>query len=203
MYDQTDNGEFTEKDRENVAENAEVPQEAGGASPEEGEEEVQAAPSAEAEENARLKEELQQAQAKANEYLDGWQRARAEFANYKKRVDREQANLHQTTAANIMKRYLEILDDLDRALRNRPQEAEDAKWAAGIELIYRKLLALLESEGITVMDADGKFFDPNLHEGISQEESSEHESGQIIEVVKNGYMMGDRVLRPALVRVAR
>jgi molecular chaperone GrpE len=150
-----------------------------------------------------LKARLQESQAKANEYLDGWQRARAEFANYKKRVDREQAQVYQITAGNIIKRYMEILDDLERALKNRPMDGDGAAWAEGIDLIYRKLQALLEAEGVKPMKADGQFFDPNLHEAISHEAVPELESGQIIEVVKQGYMLGDRVLRPAWVRVAK
>ena len=166
-------------------------------------------PSAEAEtvseavELEELKTRLRDSEAKANEYLDGWQRARAEFANYKKRVDRDQAQVYQTAAGNIIKRYLEILDDLERALKNRPIEGEGAIWAEGVDLIYRKLLALLEAEGVLPMGADGQFFDPNQHEAISHEAVPELESGQIIEVVKQGYMLGDRVLRPAWVRVAK
>ena len=151
----------------------------------------------------KLQQVLSDCQKKSDEYLDGWQRARAEFANYKKRVDRDQSQVYQTAAGNILKRYLEVLDDLERALKNRPQEGEGAAWSNGIELIYRKLQAILESEGVNTMDARGKAFDPTMHEAISSEESDEHESGQVIEVLQNGYLLGDRVLRPALVRVAR
>ena len=150
-----------------------------------------------------LLQDLAQARAEANEYLDGWQRARAEFANYKKRVDRELAQANMTATGNIIKRYLNVLDDLERALKNRPQNGEGAVWANGIELIYRKFLSILENEGVKVMEAEGQVFDPNLHEALSSEESDEHDSGEIIEVVQQGYMLDDRVLRPALVRVAR
>jgi len=150
-----------------------------------------------------LQNDLQQARAKADEYLDGWQRARAEFANYKKRVDRERDQVQQNASGNIIKRYLDILDDLDRALKNRPQSGDGVSWAEGIELIYRKFLAILESEGVKVIDAEGKVFDPNLHEAISQEDSPEHESGTVIEMLQKGYTLGDRVLRPARVRVAK
>jgi molecular chaperone GrpE len=150
-----------------------------------------------------LLQDLAQARAEANEYLDGWQRSRAEFANYKKRVDRELAQANMTATGNIIKRYLNVLDDLERALKNRPQNGEGAVWANGIELIYRKFLSILENEGVKVMEAEGQVFDPNLHEALSSEESDEHDSGEIIEVVQQGYMLDDRVLRPALVRVAR
>ncbi len=151
----------------------------------------------------RLQEELDQARSKENEYLDGWQRARAEFANYKRRVERDQEQMYQTTAGNIIKRYLDIVDDLARALKNRPQDPEGAAWAQGIELIYRKLLNILESEGVKPMKAEGQTFNPNLHEAITHEEAPGFESGQVIEVVNPGYMLGERVLRPALVRVAK
>ncbi len=150
-----------------------------------------------------LQQEIEDLRSKADEYLDGWQRSRAEFANYKKRTEREQALAYQSAASSIFKRFLEVLDDLDRALKNRPQGGEGGAWAEGIDLVYRKFYAILEAEGVKVMDAQGEYFDPNLHEAITQEDSDEFESGQIIQVVKNGYTIGDKVLRPALVRVAR
>ena len=151
----------------------------------------------------QLQTEVEEARAKADEYLDGWQRARAEFANYKKRVEREQAQTYQNASGSIIKRYLDVVDDLGLALKNRPLDDEGASWANGIELIYHKLLTIMENEGVTPMDADGGYFDPNLHEAVTSEPSEDHESGQIIEVIKQGYMLGERVLRPASVRVAQ
>jgi molecular chaperone GrpE len=150
-----------------------------------------------------LQEELEEVRRKAEEYLDGWQRSRAEFSNYKKRIEREQANIYQTTAGNLIKHFLEVADDLERALKSRPQELEDMHWTSGIELIYRKLMSTIEAEGVTRIEPDGEFFDPNFHEAISQEDSRQHKSGQIIEVLQPGYQLGERVLRPARVRVAR
>jgi molecular chaperone GrpE len=147
--------------------------------------------------------ELVEAQAKAQEYLDGWQRERADFYNYKRRMEREVTLSAQNALGNALRRYLDIADDLERALRNRPQEGDGAAWASGIDLIYRKLLIALEADGVKPIITEGAFFDPSLHEAISQEDHSELESGQIIGVVQTGYMMGERVLRPARVRVAR
>jgi molecular chaperone GrpE len=155
------------------------------------------------EEVEKLQKELDEIRTKADEYLDGWQRARAEFANYKKRVDRDQAQTYQVAAGNIVRRFLDVLDDLERALKNRPQNGDGAVWAEGIELIYRKLLTMLEGEGVKPMEVGNDFFDPNLHEAVVSEENSEYESGQIIEVIRQGYTLGDRILRPAMVRVAR
>jgi molecular chaperone GrpE len=147
--------------------------------------------------------ELDDLKLKSAEYLDGWQRERAEFTNYKKRMEREREQQRDAIKGNIIRGYLEIVDDLELALKNRPTEGEGASWSQGIELVYRKLLGLLESEGVQPMQADGQQFDPNLHEAISQEPHEDLESGQIIEVVKNGYFIGERLLRPAKVRVAR
>ena len=146
---------------------------------------------------------LKDAKAQAEEYLAGWQRARAELINYKKRVERDQSQIYQEAAGRILKKYLEIVDDFELALKTKPSEGEGAKWAEGIDLIYQKLLKILESEGVKPIDPQGEQFDPNLHEAVTSEESDEFESGQVIEVLRKGYMLGDRVLRPALVRVAR
>lgn len=150
-----------------------------------------------------LKKELEEIRLKSEEYLEGWQRARAEFANFRKRVDRDREQTHRLAAGNVIRSFLEVIDDLERALKNRPAEGEGAVWAGGIELIYRKFLRALESQGVVPMQVEGETFDPNLHEAITHEESPDHESGEIIEVVQTGYMIGDRVLRPALVRVAK
>lgn len=147
--------------------------------------------------------ELEEWQLKANEYLDGWQRSRADFANYKKRVERDQAQVSQKATANIIKNFLEVMDDLELALKNRPQDGEGAAWADGVELVYRKFSSILEAEGVTPIEADGQYFDPTLHEAITNEDNPDYESGQIIDVLKRGYFVGDRVLRPATVRVAR
>lgn len=166
----------------------------------EGQTPAQAALTVSLEEFEALKKQLEEIQAQAAEYKDGWQRALADFQNYRRRVERENGEVYQNAVAGIIKRYLPILDDLERALQSRPA---DLTWVEGIELINRKLQAILEAEGIKRIEAEGQMFDPNIHEAISQEASNEHESGQIIAVVQNGYLLGERVIRPALVRVAQ
>ena len=167
------------------------------------EEELEISETVEVDETEMLKEEILTLQQQSGEYLDGWQRERAEFANYKKRTDRERQQLQHNISGNIIRKYLEILDDLERALQNKPTDDEGASWAEGIELVYRKFLTALEAEGVLPMEVANQQFDPNLHEAISQEPSDEFESGQVIEVVRSGYMIGERVLRPATVRVAQ
>jgi molecular chaperone GrpE len=157
---------------------------------------------ADQEEQAELQLSLDETREKAQEYLEGWQRSRAEFANYKKRIMKEKQSIHQYARGEVIKDFLDIADDLGRALQDRPESGEGAAWADGIELIYKKLLSKLEAEGVQRMEAEGEAFDPNIHEAIFMEDHEDYESGQIIEVVQDGYYLGDRVLRPALVRVA-
>ncbi|HNT55122.1 MAG TPA: nucleotide exchange factor GrpE [Anaerolineaceae bacterium] len=154
---------------------------------------------------AELQAQLEAARQEAGENLNGWQRERADFLNYKKRVERDQTLQTQSIKVELIKRYLDVLDDMDRALQsdNRPHAGKSGQWGSGIELIYRKLQGILEAEGVQQIPAENQMFDPNLHEAISGEDSPTHESGQVIGVVRQGYMIGDRVIRPALVRVAR
>jgi molecular chaperone GrpE len=149
-----------------------------------------------------LRAALEASEAKAAEYLDGWQRAKAEFTNYRKRQERERELARFETVGRVAKRYLPIVDDMERALNERPSEGDGATWSEGIELIYRKLMNILEAEGVTLIEAEGELFDPNLHEAVVQSESDDHESGQVIEVLQTGYKMGGRVLRPSIVRIA-
>ncbi len=150
-----------------------------------------------------LQKELEKSRSQAASYFEGWQRERADFLNYKKRVDRDSAQVYQNSLVSVLKKYLVILDDLDRALKTRPTVGEGVAWSEGIELILRKLTNLLESEGVSRMETGNDTFDPNRHEAVTYEESPAHQSGQIIEVIQPGYLLGDRVIRPAQVRVAK
>jgi len=158
-----------------------------------------AAGQADAERDA-LKAQLAEAESKVSEYKDGWQRSQAEFLNYKNRIARDNEMMYSSMKGDIIKKVLPALDDLERALQNRP--VDDA-WASGIELIARKLQNILEAEGVKRIAAEGAVFDPNFHEAISHEPSDAIESEHVIAVVQNGYMLGERVIRPALVRVAQ
>jgi len=147
-----------------------------------------------------LKSNLSEAQAKVQEYLDALQRERADFMNFRRRTEQENALVGRVASGQTIKKFLTGVDDLERALAHRP--ADDV-WASGIELVYRKFLSILEAEGVTRMQAEGQIFNPELHEAISQEPSEKYESGIVSAVIQQGYMHGDRVLRPALVKVAQ
>ena len=155
------------------------------------------------EEYEALQKAAEQARTQTSEYFEGWQRERADFANYKRRVERDASQTYQNALGSVVKKYLVIVDDLERALKARPTSGEGSAWFEGVELIYRKLVNLLDVEGVKQMDAIHEQFDPSRHEAIMQQDSPDHQSGQIIEVIQPGYLLGDRVIRPALVRVAR
>jgi molecular chaperone GrpE len=150
-----------------------------------------------------LQTELEAAKVKAEEYLEGWQRARADFANYKKRMEKASEADHARITGRILGRYLDVMDDFQRALKDRPTEDDASIWADGIDLIYRKLQGIIESEGVEEILPEGEQFDPNFHEAISQSESDDHNEGEIVEVVSPGFKIGDRIIRPAMVRIAK
>jgi molecular chaperone GrpE len=151
-----------------------------------------------------LKKELETAKAKSAEYLDGWQRARAEFANYKKRQEADFANMRAISAGALVAKILPVLDDFDRATKTLPPNLQDLTWISGVMLISRKLQLVLESEGVKPIEVKpNDLFDPNVHEAVSHDEAEGIESGHVIEELQKGYKINDRVVRPSLVRVAR
>ena len=151
---------------------------------------------------AALQSELEKAQAQAAEYLDGWQRARAEFANLKKRVEAEREEIRYRSNEELLLKVLPVVDDFERAFQELPPEMEDAAWVNGITMIMNKLQKLLESENVAPLEAAGKPFDPQWHQAMMQEETEDYPDGICIEEIQRGYRLGDRVLRPALVKVA-
>jgi len=148
-------------------------------------------------------EELDDLRQKADEFSEGWQRERADFANYRKRVARDEQMQRENVRIDVIRKYLDVHDDLELAIKNMPPAVRNDSWSDGIELIYQKLLNILAGEGIQPIPAENTAFDPNLHEAISHEENGEVESGHVIEVVQKGYTIGERVIRPARVRVAK
>jgi len=143
-------------------------------------------------------------QAEAEEKQDQYLRTRADFENYKKRVLRDATRSYQDAMSSVMKIFLSVADDLERALKNRPEGEEVDSWLNGIELIQQKLMNQMKNQGVERMDVNpGDEFDPNIHEAITQEDHPDFTEGQIIDVVQPGYRISDRIIRPAMVRVAR
>jgi molecular chaperone GrpE len=182
---------------------AEQPQDVPLTSPEEeAQERAEEAQEAEESEVETLQAELEEAQAQAAEYLDGWQRARAEFANYKKRVEAEREELRRTCNEALLLKLLPIVDDFERAFQTLPEDLADIPWVDGMAMILRKLQSILEGENVTPIEATGHPFDPVWHEAVMQEETTEHPDGYICAEMQRGYRLGERVLRPSMVKVA-
>ena len=155
-------------------------------------------------ENTALETQLSDLQARVDEYLDSLQRERASFANYKRRIDQENAAMAERLLGEHVRIFLPVVDDLERALEHAPTDPDCANWIAGVELILKKLLSTLEKQNVTVIDLKpGDLFDPNNQEAVTHEENENFTDGQIIEVVQTGYQLKERIIRPALVRVAK
>ncbi len=151
-----------------------------------------------------MEKEIESLQEQVEENKDGWLRTRADFDNYKKRIQRDAARSYQDALTSVVKIFLSAADDLERALKNKPQTNEIKNWISGIELIHQKLITQMKNLGVERMDVKpGDVFDPNIHEAITQEDHQELKEGQIIDVVQPGYRISDRIIRPAMVRVAR
>ncbi|HEX2623184.1 MAG TPA: nucleotide exchange factor GrpE [Phototrophicaceae bacterium] len=145
---------------------------------------------------------ISEVQSKLEEYLAGWQRTRAEFANYKKRTEREMSESRQKGVLEALEKVLPIIDDFERAMGNVPAEFKDHPWMNGVSLMLKKFEKLLGEHEVTVLDPVGQPFDPSRHEAIGMDDSDTTESGHVTVTLQKGYVSGDKVLRPALVRVA-
>jgi molecular chaperone GrpE len=137
-----------------------------------------------------------------DDYHDRLLRKTAEFDNYRKRIERERREQADHAVVNILQDLLLIVDDFDRALTVDGGGERDA-YRKGVELIYQKLSDLLRKRGVKAFDSLGADFDPNIHQAVVHESSPDHREGQIIGEMQKGYMMGDRLLRPAMVKVAK
>jgi len=129
-------------------------------------------------------------------------RTAAEFDNYRKRVDRDRRDQADAATADALADLLPIVDDLERALK-APATADVDSFKKGIELIHQQMLELLRKRGVKPIDAVGTEFDPRYHQAVAQETSTDHREGEVMEEFARGYMLGERLLRPAMVKVAK
>ena len=148
----------------------------------------------------KLQALLEDERGKAQAYMQNWQRAAADFQNYKRRVEEERSETARFANAAMIINLLPLLDDLDRALHNIDAHLAGLTWVDGIRLIHRKFQAVLDMAGIEEISADGQTFDPAVHEAVSQGPGEEN---KVIAVVQKGYKLGDRVIRPAMVVVGK
>jgi len=138
-----------------------------------------------------------------DQFYDLLLRKSAEFDNYRRRVERERREQADRTVVDLYLELLPIIDDLERALKAEAIGEQAETYRKGVELIYRQMLDLLKRRGVTRFDALGQDFDPNLHQAVVSEEAPDRRDGEIIDQFCCGYMAGERLLRPAMVKVAR
>ena len=137
-----------------------------------------------------------------NALQDRLLRLAAEFDNYRKRIDRDRRDQADAAVASAIEDLLPIVDNLDRALEAPAGEDADS-YREGVELIHRQMLDLLRRRGVTPIESVGADFDPQLHQAVAHEASPEHREGEVMEEFRRGYKLGDRLLRPAMVKVAK
>ena len=148
-------------------------------------------------------DDLEKIQQERDEYQDLLLRKTAEFDNYRKRTARERVSLNQIATTDFIAQLLPIIDDLERALTVEGDTESSSAYKAGVELIHKQLLELLAKNDVSPVSTDGCTFDPHFHEAVTYELSEDHEEGQIIEEIRKGYMIGERLLRPTIVKVAK
>jgi molecular chaperone GrpE len=161
-----------------------------------------AAPEGTTEVEQRLAQ-LEEAQREVDQFRNLLQRVQADSVNYKRRVEEEREELHKRANANLVIRLLPVLDNFEQALQHIPPDDALRPWLAGVELVYRNLTSVLESFGVTPIEALGKTFDPMEHESVFYEVSEDHEEGKVVSIVREGYKLHGRVLRPAQVTVSK
>ena len=145
-----------------------------------------------------LKQSLVEEKTKAEEYLTNWQRSQADFINYKRRSEKEKEDLGEYSRAAIVQCILPILDDFERAISAVPDQEIDSSWVEGVRMIERKLRTILESEGLSCIEAIGEPFDPYQHEAVRQDSGDE---GIVLDEVQKGYKFNDKVIRASQVVV--
>ena len=160
-----------------------------------------AAEPADAEKEA-LQQGLEKAQAEAKDYLDQLLRSRADYANYKRRAEQDKQEMIRYGNAGLMSKLLPVVDDFERALQADAGPEADT-YRKGVELIYKQLQDVLARRGVKPVEAVGHEFDPQFHQAITYEPAPGHPDGEVIEEVRRGYTLGDRLLRPAMVKVAK
>ncbi|GAB4114668.1 MAG: nucleotide exchange factor GrpE [Roseiflexaceae bacterium] len=151
---------------------------------------------------AALQERIAQLEKENAEHKDQWMRAVADYKNFKRRADAERSELIRGASANLLMKLLPIMDDLERAMGSVTPEVAESKWYAGFKLIPQKLGNVLESEGVTPIEALGQEFDPNLHEAVIYEEA-EGQEGKVTGDLQRGYKLREKVLRPSMVKVGK
>lgn len=150
-----------------------------------------------------LQQELERQKERSEHNLEQWKRTAANLENYRKRVEKERVELLRSGQATLIAQLLPVLDDFERAFQTVPFALNSFTWTEGLALIDRKLSLILQQQGLEEINALGAPFDPALHAGLMEEETTAYADGHVMAVLQKGYMLHDKVLRPAMVKIAR
>ena len=146
-----------------------------------------------------IKQQLTAVTEEKDEYLNKLKRLKADFVNYRNRAKKEKSQIEVKTKMEFINSLLPVIDNFERALKS---VNEDTEFLSGVKMIRKQLMDVLKKEGLEIIETEGQEFDPQFHEAVMQVESEEHESGFIVEEIQRGYLMDDKVVRPAMVKVA-
>ncbi|GGN96880.1 nucleotide exchange factor GrpE [Saccharibacillus kuerlensis] len=150
----------------------------------------------------QLQERVAALTAQSEDYMQRLARSQADFDNFRKRTIREKEELGKYASSKLISELLPIVDNFGRALDTRPEVEGSESFVKGVEMIYRQFENVLQAEGLTAMETVGQPFNPEFHQAVMQVESDEHEEGIVVEELQKGYMLKDKVLRPAMVKVS-
>ena len=150
----------------------------------------------------QLQQTIQRLEKEAKEYLNGWKRAQADYQNLQKETAKAREDFAQFANESLLRECITLVDYFDYAFRNLPDTAEKSEWLTGIRHIYKELMQILERHGVSIMQTVGEPFDPQRHEAI-EEVNADGESGTVVEEVQKGFLVNNKILRPARVKIAK
>ncbi len=151
---------------------------------------------------AALKQTIEKLESQADEYLNGWKRAQADYQNLQKETAKAREDFSQFANESLLRECITLVDYFDYAFRNLPDTAEKSEWLTGIQHIYKELMQILERHGVTIMQTVGQQFDPQRHEAM-EEVQSNGKSGTVVEELQKGFLLNNKILRPARVKIAK
>ncbi len=148
------------------------------------------------------KDELDRAQAHAEEQTQRLLRAQADFDNFRRRTQKEKEDLAKYASAQLITELIPVIDNFERAMATKPDHPELESFSKGVDMIFRQMSDVLKNAGLTTMETVGQPFNPEFHQAVMQVESDEYEEGTVVEELQKGYVLKDKVLRPAMVKVS-
>jgi molecular chaperone GrpE len=150
-----------------------------------------------------LQARLMQIEQESTSYRDQYLRATADLKNFKRRTEEERASLIRNATAGLIMKLLPIVDDFELAMQHAPAEVRESPWFSGVEGVQRKLQLVLEGEGVRPIEAEGQPFDPNFHDAVMREDAGPVHAGRVVQDLRRGYLLHDKVIRPSMVKVGQ